>query len=80
MIKQENGISGMGYKSGKCGYENEVFDEDGNVLTDESDILERWRRYYDKLLNCETPIGDNIEDYLSSQKETIQYKFDNCGN
>jgi hypothetical protein len=30
-------------------------DDDGMLITAEKDIAEKWRKYFDKLLNCEKP-------------------------
>ena len=76
MLKQEMGILGAAYKSGKCGYKNEIFDEKGKLLTDECEILERWKRYYENLLNYKAPVGNNVDEYLPKQTDNIQVKFD----
>ena len=76
LLKTEIGITSTAYRSGKCGYKNEVFDEEDKIITDECEILERWKRYYEKLLNHKAPIGTNIDEYLPTQTENVQFKFD----
>ena len=34
---------------------NYIKDEDGNILTEGGDVANRWKRYFDGLLNSENP-------------------------
>jgi len=48
MYKRVNGIKGDFKKK-----ERFLKDDDGMLITAEKEIAEKWRRYFDKLLNCE---------------------------
>ena len=70
------GILNTSCKSGKIGYKNELLDEEGKILTDSIDILNRWMRYYNNLLNNAIPIDEDINEFLPIKTLIIGYKFD----
>jgi len=45
-----------GLKGGYTKYEKFLVKEDGTLITARSDIVERWKTYFEHLLNCNDPI------------------------
>ena len=70
------GILNTSCKSGKIGFKDEVYDEEGKILTDSLEILNRWKRYYNNLLNNAIPIDDDISEFLPLKTLIIGYEFD----
>ena len=43
-----------------------VRDENGNILTDTTKIMERWKEYFEELYNCQTVVDSEILEGLPS--------------
>ena len=71
-IKKEYGIFG---KKGGGGLPDQVLNADGETLTEGKDEKnERIFGHFNKLLNQQIEVGENIEDYLPIRREIFQKK------
>jgi len=65
MYKQINSLKGDFKRK-----EQFLKDKNGKLITSENEIIEKWRKYFDKPLNCEEPtekFSFNIEN-INTQK------------
>ena len=76
ILKSSLGLNIKHYKSGKCSFDNSIFDKNGVELFDKKEIKLRWKEYYMELLSMEDEIVSNIDDFLSEVNYTTQMIFD----
>ena len=64
LMKQCMGIKVKPQNGGKRGVKGTVFDEEGNILFKKCEVLNRWKTYFEKLLNYSSSMADDIDQYL----------------
>ena len=54
----------------------QIKNKDGDILREEKEIMNRWKEYFEELLNvkCERQMGDDEEEDIMEQKEEMRGK------
>ena len=69
LLKSSMGLNLKSYKMGKCSFNCAIFDKEGNEIHDVVKIRERWKEYFEELLNMEDMVVDNIDEFLQNNQQ-----------